>query len=228
MDALAEKVNGTERLDLPAMDAGKAITLQRLRRQTIVVPIVGITPLIPQKWSEKALRMMREAQGIGGTKVRRKHDAKNPEEEANAATYWLEDGRAGMPATGFKAAMVYACRFFDSRVFPMTKAKVALFVVGEGPEQLVPIVGESTIREDTPRNANGVADLRYRRSFWPWRADLTITFVESELDASSVVALVDAAGMGGIGSWRPSAPKSATGTYGQWRVDEDVDVSSVS
>ena len=38
------------------------------------------------------------------------------------------------------------------------------------------------------------------------------------IDEASVIALVDAAGMGGVGEWRPSAPKSATGSYGQFRV----------
>ena len=32
-------------------------------------------------------------------------------------------------------------------------------------------------------------------------------------------ALVDAAGIGGVGEWRPTSPKSATGSYGTFRVD---------
>lgn len=32
----------------------KVIDLQRITRSTIKVPIVGVTPLIPHNWSEKA------------------------------------------------------------------------------------------------------------------------------------------------------------------------------
>ena len=64
----------------------------------------------------------------------------------------------------------------------------------------------------------GVADLRYRYSFFPWSADLRIRFLPSVLTQDSVLALLDAAGYGGVGDWRPSAPKSATGTFGQFEV----------
>jgi hypothetical protein len=126
-----------------------------------------------------------------------------------------------MPATAFKAAMVSACRFFEKP--SMTEAKLLIFVEGEGAEQLVPIEyeGEPILREDTPRNANGGADLRYRYSFFPWRATITVRFIPSSLSETSVVALLDAAGRVGAGDWRPGSPKSATGTFGTWRVAEE-------
>jgi hypothetical protein len=62
-------------------------------------------------------------------------------------------------------------------------------------------------------------DLRYRNYFFPWKAVLNIRFISDAIDADSILALVDAGGRGGVGDWRPSSPKSATGTYGQYRVD---------
>ena len=44
-------------------------------------------------------------------------------------------------------------------------------------------------------------------------------FLEKPIDADSVVALVDAGGRLGVGDWRPSSPKSATGIYGQYKVE---------
>lgn len=190
------------------------IRLERVDREIIEIAIEGASPLIPHKWSEKSLRMMREAQS--GSKARAKHTAKVPEEEAEAALYRLPDGRPAMPATAFKAAMVGAARLFQG--VTMTALKAAVFVYGEGPEQLVPIDGEMTMREDTPRNATGVVDLRYRYSFWPWNATLQVEYLTAMVDKDSVVALVDAAGNGGVGDWRPSAPKSLTGTFGRFRV----------
>lgn len=192
------------------------LVLKRIERRTVEVPIAGVSPLIPHKWSEKALRMMREAQS--GNKARAKKDPKIPKEEAEASLYRLTDGSPGMPATAFKASMVSAARMFEG--VTMASLKSAIFVEGEGDDQLVRIFGDMTLREDTPRNANGVADLRYRYAFFPWSASLTVTFLPTFLDDASVFALVDAAGNGGVGDWRPSAPRSQTGTFGRFAVAE--------
>lgn len=190
------------------------IVLDPIETATVLIDIEGISPLIPHRWSEKSKRMMLEKQQ--GKSARAKHDAKDPEKEAHDACYWLEDGRPGMPATAFKSAMVNSVRFF--RGLTMTVAKMAIFVEGEGPEVLVPIQGVGKMREDTPRNATGVADLRYRTAFYPWSATLKIQVMSSLVDPSSVPNLVEAAGLAGVGDWRPSAPKSTTGTFGMFRV----------
>lgn len=190
--------------------------LERLRRETAVIGIEGQTPLIPHRWSEKARRMMLDKQQ--GKAVANKAP-KSPKDEAHAATYWLDDGRPGMPATAFKAAIADAARHFDG--IAIVTVKQSVFVVGEGDDQLVPIDGTVSMREDMPRNANGVADLRYRNQIFPWRADLEIEYVASAITPGALVALVDAAGLGGVGDWRPSAPKSKSGTYGRWHVGGD-------
>lgn len=188
------------------------VVLQRLQRRRVFLPIEGQSPLIPHKWSEKARRMMLEKQQ---GKAVAKHKPKSPEDEANDATYWL-DGQPSMPATAFKAAIADAARHFEG--ITMVMVKQAVFVLGEGPDQLVPILGEKSLREDTPRNANGVADLRYRWQFFPWSASLEIEYVESAITPEALIALVDAAGLGGVGDWRPSSPKSKSGTFGRWEV----------
>jgi len=194
------------------------IVLRQIERIELIVPIIGTSPLIPHKWSEKALRMMRGKQGVDGSgAVREKREAKIAEDEAEGCQYYLADGTPGIPATAFKAAIVGACRLFEG--LTMVMAKQAVFVVGEGVEQLVRIEGERTLREDTPRNATGVADLRYRYAYYPWRTSLLIRYLPSVIDPGSIGTLIDAAGNGGVGDWRPSAPKSATGTFGCFEVD---------
>jgi hypothetical protein len=195
-------------------DKDTTIALSPIGKETIEVPIAGLSPVIPHKWSEKALKMMRDKQS--GSKARAKHDPKVPEDEAEASLYRLSDGRPGMPATAFKAATIGAARFYEG--VTMTSLKSALFVAGHGEDQLVPISGEAVLREDTPRNSGGTSDLRYRYSFWPWSAVLQVTYIRALIDAESVVNLVDAGGNGGVGDWRPSAPKSMTGTYGRYEV----------
>lgn len=190
------------------------IKLTRLERTIVEVPIIGETPLIMQRWSEKAKAMMLAAQQ---SKTRMKKAPKDPQADYEAAFYRLDDGTPGMPATAFKAAIGSAARVFDG--VTMVSLKTGLFVVGVGSEQLVPIVGDVTMREDMPRNANGVADLRYRPQFWPWSCTLLVKYLPTQLDKDSVWNLVDASGLQGVGSWRPSSPKSMSGTFGQYRVD---------
>ena len=189
------------------------IELDRISLDTLDIDIEGITPLITHRWSEKAKKEMRDKQaGV----TRKKKEPKNPQAEYESAFYRLPDGSAGMPATAFKAATVGGARNFDS--VSMVQVKQGIFVMGEGPDQLVAIEGEPIFTEMPVRIAMGTADLRYRPLFDPWGAHLTIQFNPVVLSANSVIALVDAGGIGGVGEWRPSAPKSHTGSYGMYRV----------
>lgn len=204
-------------------DLVSQLTIARIQDAVVTVPIIGVTPLIPHQWSEKAVKMMREKQFSPEGTTRPKREPKNPVEEAEAHTYWLPDGRPGMPSTAFKAAIVDAARFYDGLTFETLKR--IIFVDGvevEGGNLLVSIDGTQTLREDMPRNSGGTADLRYRYQFSPWRAVLTVRFVPTVVPAQSVYNLVDAAGRGGVGDWRPSAPKSKTGTYGTFRLDDEA------
>lgn len=210
----------TSRIGAVSTGSSEPLVLQRLRRDTIHIPIEGMTPVIPHKWSEKALRMMLDKQQ--GRPVNKK-EPKDPETEAHASMYWLEDGvTPGMPAVAFKAAIADAADAFENVTIKAMKKYV--FVVGEGPEQLVPLEGEMQMREDTPRLAGPgrTADLRYRFQVYPWRATLIITYAANILTAESLLALVDAAGFGGVGDWRPSSPQSKSGTFGQWQVTGEI------
>jgi len=190
------------------------IELRRLERVVFEIPIRGTAPLIVNRWSEKAKQMMLEKQT---TSARAKKQPKDPVANFEASRYLLPDGRDGFPATAFKAAIVHAARLFEG--ITQVQLKQTVVVLGEGPDQLVPIdYGEITMREDTPRNASGVADLRYRAQYWPWSAVLRVRTIGGQFDRSSILSLVDAAGIGGVGEWRPTSPKSATGTFGTFEV----------
>lgn len=195
---------------------GPAITLKRLERVEYEVNIRGVTPLIVNRWSEKAKALMLSKQQ---TAIQPKKEPKDPVALFEASRYRFPDGRDGFPASAFKAAIVHAGRMYEGIAQVLIKQTVV--VLGEGPEQLVPIeYDEITMREDTPRNASGVADLRYRAQFSGWRATLRVRTIAGQFDHNSIIALVDAGGIGGVGEWRPTAPKSATGTYGCFEVVE--------
>lgn len=209
----------TKRTAAPGDDEQpQTIHLARLQDVETEIAIVGQAPVIPHRWSEKSLRLMRDKQTSEAGSLRSKREAKNPEEEAQQSCYWLPDGRPGIPATAFKAAIADASRHYEG--VTKVQLKQLIYVVGEGPDVLVPIDGKQEFREDTPRNSGGTPDLRYRFQFSDWRATLRVRFVPNLLPLQSVIALVDAAGRGGVGDWRPSSPRSSTGVYGTWRVDD--------
>lgn len=204
--------NGTQTAEAPPAVA--AINLTRIERSRLTVPIGGTAPLIVHRFDEKAKQMMLEAQQ---TKTRKRKDPKDPVADYERSMYRFADGGHGFPAVGFKAAIVDSARLFDG--VKMTELRAALTVIGEGPEQLIRIKGEAPrMREDTVRVGMGTADLRYRAEYWPWSADLEITFFPSMISAESIVALCDAAGAGGVGEWRPG--KAKTGIYGTFEVEQ--------
>lgn len=223
------------------------ITLKRIGRSVARIPVEGTAPLIMNKFSAKAQQLMLDKQM--GEAVQRV--PKNPEENYQDSLWQLPqapDGaeRFGFPAPGFKAAIVNAARYFKGSKLTMELLKQAVFVRGEGGEMLVPLLGQMKVtaaegtetvsaegfaqprmRQDTVRNATGVADIRFRGEFWPWSAYLDVVYVSNTMNIDSVVALVDAAGLNGVGEWRPGSKQSKTGTYGTWHVPSAGDVQAL-
>lgn len=206
----------------------QVVQIDRINAETIIVPIVGTSPLIVHRFSEKAKKeMLDRAQG-----KKNPRQVKNPQAEYEAAAYTMTDSNGnlcyGFPAIAFKAATVSAARFY--RDVKMTELRQFLFFGGEvGGEDRIALIkiyhdkgevapGEDwpRMREDVVRVGMGAADLRYRPEFWPWRADLKITYVTSHLTRDSVLSIVDAGGFGvGVGDWRPEK----RGSFGCYEID---------
>lgn len=189
----------------------EAIVLERIARQTCYIDIKGTSPLIVHAWSEKAKHEMREKQTKG---AKAKKELKDPQSDFEQSMYRFDDGGHGFPATAFKSATIGGARSFEG--VTMTQLRPALFFQGEGPQQLIRLsCSEPIMREDMVRVGMGTADIRYRAQYDDWAATLCITYNPRIITAESVVALVDAGGMGGIGEWRP---EKGTGTFGTFEV----------
>jgi hypothetical protein len=220
------------------------ISLKRIGRNLALVPIVGTAPLIVHQFGAKARGIMLAAQ-MGETVER---EPKNPEQLYLDSMYPLPEGpkgevRWGFPAVAFKASIVGAARHFKGSKLTMELLKTSIFVQGEGSDMLVPLHAElvdevgkliekpgysvPSMREDTVRNQTGVADIRFRGSYNPWAAILPVVYISGQMSLSSLVNLVDAAGLGGVGEWRPSSKMSKTGVYGTFYVPEGVEVKEV-
>jgi hypothetical protein len=202
--------------------AADRIEIEQLPQATIFLPVVGTAPLLMHRFSEKAKRAMLDA--VQGRKSQK--EPKNPDDEYRAAFYRLPDGRPGLPALAFKAATIGAARFYSQ--LTMTALKQFIFFtgpIGSDGQQLVAIDGEPVMREDVVRIGRGGTELRYRPEFPHWSATLAITYISSMLTESSLVAIVDAGGLGiGVGDWRPEKG----GNFGTFKVDPDAEIISAS
>lgn len=199
----------------PATTSNATINLTRIRREVAEIEIRGTAPLIVHRWSEKARRMMLDAQQ--GKKNPKQ--AKNPIEDFETSMYRFEDGGHGFPIMAFKSATVKGgARLFGKAVKMTELRQLCTFLpdgLGTDGTQLARIVGDEPImREDMVRVGMGTADIRYRAEYREWGAVLRIEYVPSVIDLSSVVALVDAGGTNGVGEWRPEK----SGSYGTFEV----------
>lgn len=200
------------------------LAIDRIAEETIQVPIIGVTPLIMHRFSEKAKRQMLDAaQGKQTPK-----QPKDPQAEYEAAFYRVGEDKYGLPADAFKQATVGAARFYGKAV-SMTALKQFVFVrgeLGDDGRALVVISGaEPKMREDVVRVGRGGTDLRYRPEFYPWSATLDVTYFTSVITRGSVLSLIDAGGLAiGVGEWRPERD----GTFGTYRIDPDRAVEVVS
>lgn len=196
-----------------------AIELPRLAIETIEIPIIGDSPLIVHKFSEKAKKQMLDKQM---KKASAGKEAKDPWRDFVESMYWLDGmpdkpteddvtkGRFGFPAVGFKAAAVTACTSIGS--ITKVAARQAFHVEGE----FIEIKGQPpSMREDIARVGMGTADLRYRGEFNPWGATLTVKYNANLMSAEQVVNLFETAGFAvGVGEWRPERD----GPYGRFHV----------
>jgi hypothetical protein len=197
-----------------------SIEIKTLGTERLLIPVVGTTPLIVHAWSAKAKRAMLDAQQ--GRKSPKEH--RDPEEDYRTSLYRTGDGGFGFPTLGFKDATVSAARFYGKTV-TMTQLRQFLFMNGVPSEDktqiLTPVTGEPRMREDMVRVGMGT-DLRYRGEFLDWSAVLDVRYVTTALSRESIVALVEAGGMGvGVGEWRPEK----NGQNGTYRIDTTREIA---
>jgi len=195
-----------ERLEIPAME---------LRR--IVLKIIGTTPLIMHRWSEKAKKQMRDKQQKKATIAK---EAKDPQTDFHQATYFISQDppRYGFSVLAFKAAAVDAAVALGGKKTEVRRAfRIDPDVTTlDGPMTEILTDSAPMMREDMVRVGMGTADLRYRPEFVTWRANLKITFDARQISAAQIVTLFRQAGFStGIGEWRPEKD----GIYGCFDVE---------
>lgn len=210
------------------------VEMKAIELKTVRVKIEGDSPLIMHAWSEKAKRMMLDAQM--GKKAGKKRELKSPARDFVDSLYWLEGkpeipddateeevmalyyeavqngARFGFPSTGLKQAAI-------SAVYRMgwSKDKVswrgAFFIEGEMLEIKSDV---PEIREDMVRVGMGTADIRYRGQLNNWSTEFNLIYnVNGLYDLDAIVNAINAGGLlCGIGEWRPEKD----GDFGRFHV----------
>ena len=210
--------------------AAEVIEIRPIEIKKVTIRIVGDTPLIMHAWSEKAKRMMLEAQ-MGVAKGKKK-EAKNPVDDFIRSMYWLtpmpEDGtmesfeeaiangaRFGFPVTAFKQAAISAAYRMG-----WAKDKMSMrgaFFIDSDENGMIEIHSDTPeMREDMVKVGMGTADIRYRGEFKNWYADLTISYnANGQYSLENIVNIINAGGyVCGVGEWRPERD----GQYGMFHV----------
>lgn len=191
-----------------------AVEIPAIGIQTMEIVLIGDSPLISHKWSEKSMKMMLDKQQ---KKARGGKEAKDLDRDFKESIYRLPGNEPAFPAIAFKAAAVTACTSVDG----MTKvqARQAFHIVGD----LIEIDGDPTMRVDMVRVGMGTADIRARAEFKKWSVTLNVRYNTSTLSPSQIINLFNIAGFGvGVGEWRPEKD----GSFGMFHVatQEELDV----
>ena len=191
------------------------VSIVPLNIMEVIFEIEGETELIMNRFPEKAQKQIEDKQG---GKAKRKHDIREPEAEYKASIHHFDDGRTGFPASGFKKAIVNACRHFDNITMTLAKQSFRVSPVPPDKGELCEVVGDHYMRTDHVRLSNGNLDLRYRAGFPEWLVKFRIVFNSNSMSLELLTNLVITAGQFcGIGEWRLTSPRSV-GDHGCWNV----------
>jgi hypothetical protein len=193
-----------------------SVQIKEFDIKQVVIPIRNISPLIINKFSNKAQQEILDKQ-LGKAK-NKKHNVKDPTADYENAKHISSEGWEGFPASGFKAAMIRAAKMIG---MVMKDTQTAFFVQADDEEtQLVRIYGDSRMRQDMVRVGMGSADVRFRPEYVKWEANLTIEFNEGVLSLDQIYQLVKAAGYGcGVGEMRPEKGKF---NYGRFALTQET------
>jgi hypothetical protein len=191
--------------------AERTIEIPEIRLGTIMVGIIGQTPLLTNRFGEKARQKIEDKQQ---KKAKGPKDARNPQEEFEDACHVISEGVYGFPAVGIKKALVVAGgRFADEK---MTHLRGVINIMSD----MIEIEAKPPkMRSDTVRLANGVTSIAYRPMFMPWQMQIPVKFNASIIGEAQILNLFQIAGFSvGIGAWRPEC----NGTFGTFALSGSV------
>lgn len=200
------------------MDTKKSVELDVLKvdHGQIEFMVLGTTPLILNRMSEKVLRELLLPRGRKNAAEKASTMKHNPMEEFRASPY-IDQDESGPTylqhlASAFKGAIKSAALDLPGS----SKAQIGRLTWVNG--ERVSIYGIPQIFLSVTRSAdiNKTPDVRTRAIVPEWCARLSVSFVRPNLKEQAVANLLASAGLTqGVGDWRPG---KGSGTYGQFEL----------
>ena len=198
--------------DKPAKTKKENVTIEPLDIRFFDLTLVGDTPLIMNRFPEKAKTIIREKQAGAAKAGKTKRE---PKKDYEGAIYYMADGKQiGFPALAFKASAVRGAKAAGMKMVDMN---TAFHIIGQpsddGTMMLVPIEGKPKMVEHAVRNATGVCDLRYRAMFATWKTTFSIKYNARAVTMEQIIQFFELGGFGvGVGDWR-AEKKGDCGLY---------------
>jgi len=195
------------------------ISILALKRGKATFHIIGTTPLLMNRFSEKAKQQLLAPpprKNAAERSATLKHD---PIAEYRASVYLNRDpnrkARVHAPSEWFKSALANAALDIPGAA----KAKLER-LVQVSPQ--IDLFGTPRLHFGMVRSAdmNRTPDVRCRAVFSEWACSFDVSYIATLIKANDISNLVAAAGeIVGCGDWRPQKG----GTYGQFRIAERDD-----
>ena len=218
---MASKKEETLEINIPKID---------IRRTKIT--IIGDTPIIMNKFSEKAKRQILDKQQ---KKAKKDKEVKNEWECFIESMHWLEGkpkkytkeafekamnsgkARIGFPAVGVKQAALSAAYRAG-----YIKNKVCMQGAFHIQEEFIDIKYSSIkMREDYVKIPMGGADIVFRGELDGWSSTFEVTYDANVLSVEQLIQFINYGGYAvGIGEWRPEK----TGNNGMFHVATSEDL----
>ncbi len=191
------------------------LEIKKQNIQTIQFEVIGTSPLLCNRWSEKARKEILDKH-MGKPKVKA---FKEPEKVYRASLYEMPTGGYGFPAAAFKKAAVRGAKLFG---ITMTDLRQMFFVIADE-AGLVRIDGEPEMQEDMVRLNGKTPDVRFRGVFPTWKITLHVEYNAGAISDEHLVNLFEVAGFSvGVGEWRPEK----SGEFGRFTLIAQEDTKT--
>lgn len=191
----------------------KDVVISQPSQGQVGLEVHGITPLIQNAFSQKAIEeMLRKHMGIS-----QQREKKNPRAVVEGAIVRNINDLVVVPVIAFKAAMITASAQIKTFEKKGRLLRTTVYIEGAA----APIKFEKmSPRMDMVRTSgmSRTPDVRFRPQFDGWSARLIITYNDTLWNVQSLVDLLNRAGDVGVGEWRPEK----MGTFGKFRVSRHI------
>jgi hypothetical protein len=192
------------------------VVIQSVESKTIGVCILGNSPLILNRMSQKVWHELLAPKGKRSASEKATTLKHQPIDEFRASPYIMMDPATptllAILPTSFKRAMGTAALDVPGA----RKAQIGRLVYVQGEQ--VGLYGVPRVFMAITRSADigKTPDVRTRAILPEWACELSITFTTSVLRESSIVNLLAAAGLqSGVGDWRQ---EKGSGSYGAFKI----------